>query len=519
MKNLIKFYICGLLLLLPTVVMAQLRVVEGSFQERQMDTNTSKEKDQNGAYCALIKITVPPLEGQFHFDGGALGVRKIERFGNEIWIHVPYRAESVTISHPQFSNKVEFEYPVTLKKGTNYEILLTVDGGRFVIINTLGAEHANVAVDGVARGTSPVINLFLPYGRHTASGIKDRFEGSMEFIVEEGSTTQNVFLQLTDQSVHFGQVVVTVKDDPNADIKFQNSRVAAGTWRTELREGRYEIWTTREHCDSIRTEFTVKPQQQNNIEAQAPVPHTGNLLLHVRPRGTQAIYDNNKVFDYTQGQQALTVGTHLFTFSRNGYVDKDYQLKITEKDQFITDTIQLEPINYIKSKWAFYLGAGYTLNNLSGLTAYVGGVYQNIDLQLSYTLGLSSSKDVYNYNKEYELLSGNTYKMNAFAARLGYQIRMIPRLGITPQVGYMQQMLVSTVSRGTGKYADGAKASCLTLGAKILAVPAHRVYLFLTPEYALEMSKDATFDKVAQAADFKAGGFSISAGVLINIGK
>ena len=524
--SIIQYSLALVLFMLPTMLMAQLRVVEGSFDERPMDTNTSTETDQNGAACALIKITVPPMGLElFHFDGGALGIRKIENtgHGNEIWLHVPYRAERLTISHPQFRNEVVFEYTIQLKKGTNYELRITVDGGRFVTIITPGVENADISVDGIHRKKQELINMFLEYGRHTVSGIgtgtKSRYEGSMEFTVEEGEQTQIVSLQLTDQSVHFGQVTVTVKDDPNAEILFQNDRKAAGTWRTELREGRYEIITRRKDCDDSRTEFTVKPQQQNNVEAKAPLPHTGNLLLHVRPRGTQAIYDNNKTFDFTQGQQAMTVGTHLFSFSRKGYVTQDnYSVNIL-KDQLTTDTIQLEAINYLKSKWAFYFGAGYTVQSLPGLTAYAGGVYKNFDLQLSYTLGLGSSKDVYNYDKSYELLSGNTYKMNAFAARVGYQFRMIPRLGITPQVGYMQQMLSATVSRGTGKYADGAKASSLTLGAKILAVPSQFVYLFVTPEYALELSKDATFDKVAQAADFQAGGFSVSVGVMINIGK
>jgi len=72
---------------------------------------------------------------------------------------------------------------------------------------------------------------------------------------------------------------------------------------------------------------------------------------------------------------------------------------------------------------------------------------------------------------------------------------------------------------GTTKYADGAKATSLTLGAKILGVPAHRVYVFLTPELAIPISKDDTFDKAAKAGNFSAGGFSVSLGVLLNFGK
>ncbi len=516
--SIIHYTFALVLFLLPATLMAQLRVDD--FSERVYDTTANapetRKTDQNGDYCALIKVFAPPVNiDQFYFDGGALGIKAKEQHGSEIWIYVPASAQRVTISHPQF-NRMVFEYTEPLKKGSTYQLLLNVGGGRFVTINADGAEKARITVNNSFLGETPVFSHYMSFGTYKITAEKGFLEGSMSLTVSEGEGTQFVTVPMKDQSSHYGDVTVSV-DDPHADIFFQQQRQGAGRWQTKLKEGTYEVITRKVDCEDAVTQFTVKAQQQNAVKANAPVPHTGSVQLYVRPRNVQATYDNNQPIDLTEAR-VLPVGKHQFLFTRSGYETKRLELDV-RRDELTRDTIQLEAINYLKSKWAFYFGAGYTLQGLSGLTGYVGAVYQHVDLQLSYTLGLSSSKDVYNYNKEYELLSGNTYKMNAFAARLGYQLRLIPRLGITPQVGFMQQMLTSTVSRGTGKYADGAKASCLTLGAKILAVPAHRVYLFLTPEYALEMSKDATFGKVSQAADFQAGGFSISAGVLINIGK
>lgn len=518
-----SFVIAIALLLLPQMLMAQLRVDGFELLSNDLTAMTrgmSSLKpnglvtDQNGEVAALIKI-VTPMTG-FNFDGGQLGIVGTEQHEGEIWLFVPRYSLKLTITHRHFGELREYVYPVTVEGGRTYRMLLNTGGGRFVNINTTGADSANISIDGKAVGQSPIYNHFMNDGIYVVSGVRDRFEGTDTLYVSSGNGPLHYSLRLTDQIAHFGNVEINVAD-PHADIYYQGKRVGAGQWRTMLKEGYHEVLTRKKDCNDAVTRFQVVAQQQNDVQADLPVPYTGQVFLFTRPRNVVATYDNNQPIDLTE-TRVLPVGKHQFQFTRKGWVTQDLELEVL-KDQLTTDTIQLEAINYLKSKWAFYFGAGYTLQGLSGLTGYVGAVYQHVDLQLSYTLGMSSSKDVYNYNKEYELLSGNTYKMNAFAARLGYQLRLIPRLGITPQVGFMQQMLTSTVSRGTGKYADGAKASSLTLGAKILAVPAHRVYLFLTPEYALEMSKDATFDKAAQAADFQPGGFSISAGVLINIGK
>jgi hypothetical protein len=234
-----------------------------------------------------------------------------------------------------------------------------------------------------------------------------------------------------------------------------------------------------------------------------------------------ATYDGDKSIDLTD-INVLPVGTHQFEIARKGYVTS-YPNILVRHNETTVDTITLEPINYIKSKWAFYFGVGYTLSSLSGISAYAGAVWNNIDAQLSYTLGMSKSKKAYMYTNVFgeghNLNSVNDYKINSFALRVGYQIRLVPRLGITPQIGVMAQTLKSNLIEGTTKYADGAKATSLTLGAKILGVPAHRVYVFLAPELAIPISKDDTFDRAAKAGDFSAGGFSVSLGVLLNFGK
>jgi hypothetical protein len=181
------------------------------------------------------------------------------------------------------------------------------------------------------------------------------------------------------------------------------------------------------------------------------------------------------------------------------------------------DTITLDRVKYIKPN-AFYFGAGYTFRSLGGITALAGVVYKNIDLQASYTFGLTSSDDVPWYSTDgYDIyLSSMNYKRSTFAVKLGYQIELTERLGITPQLGYEIERLSGKVSDGTNTYGDGASANCISVGAKLLYAPMQRLYLFANPALSLGVSKDDNFERIVDNSDITAGGFMMTIGAIFN---
>lgn len=496
--------------------MAQM-TVDDFYYDRTDQRPTRAEyqvKDQDGYYCAIIKVVTS--ENDFTFSGN----EKTQRVGGEIFVWVPKGLRVLGISHPRFGS-LDYDIPEALRESAAYTLLLNPGGGRYVNITSSGAAKARVAIDNQYVGETPIYNYFMPFGSRRVKGTVGRFEADTLFSVQAGEGRMSLDLNMQDQSHHFGEVEVTVPG--NAEIYFQGQKVGNGRWKESLREGRYEVTTKKEDCEPATTSFTVKPRVLNQITAEAPVPHTGSIQLYTRPRSATATCDG-KPIDLTESH-VLPIGKHQFNFVKKGYVTLDKEFSIT-RNTLTADTVIMEPINYLKSKWAFYFGAGYSLNigSLSGVTGYLGAVFKNIDLQLSYTLGLGKSDEVNWYTKvgvNDMWQNTMTYKMSAMAARLGYQIRLIPKLGITPQVGVMQQFLSGSISEGNAasKFADGAKATSFTVGAKVLAVPVHHLYIFLTPEYAIPISKDATFTKAADAADFSAGGLSISAGIIVNFGK
>ena len=255
----------------------------------------------------------------------------------------------------------------------------------------------------------------------------------------------------------------------------------------------YPAETRKDDCDPVRTTFIVHPQRQNTITAAPPTPHTGRLNIYTRPRNAKAILNGSTPIDVAE-LQTLPVGTYQLGFSHKGYVGTDREFTITH-NKTTTDTV-----------------------TLGGITALAGVVYKNIDLQVSYTFGLSKSDDVRWYSNDGNdtYLSSVSYKRSTFAVKLGYQIALTERLGITPQVGYENEKLTGKVEDGTNLYGDKASANCISLGAKLLWAPIKHIHVFANPAYSIGMSKDENFKKIADNSDISAGGFMVSLGAIFN---
>ena len=476
------------------------------------NTRGTEKRDQNGDKAALIKIVTP--ERGFLFNGGSLGIVGTEEKAAEIWLYVPPRAQKLTITHQVFGILRDYYYPVSIQGGRTYEMLLDIGTGRYVTITTSQAK-SDVTVDGEYLGQSPIYNKYLTYGRHAVMTQNGIYEGKDTIIVattdEKGTKVANI--QMRNMSDHYGEVVVNVEN--NADIWFNDHQVGTGSWQTQLREGAYTVETRKADCDPVKTNFTVVPQKRNQIQAAPPAQHTGRLNIYTRPRNAMALLNGTDEINLTD-VPTLPVGTYQIALSRKGYVGttREYTVK---HNITTTDTVSLEKVRYIKPN-SFYFGAGYTMRSLGGITALAGATYKNIDLQLSYTFGLGSSDPVrwYSTDGNDTYLSSATYKRSTFAAKLGYQIELTERLGIVPQLGFQTERLSGKVTDGTNLYGDGASASCVSVGAKLLFAPIERFYVFAAPELSIGVSKDDNFKRISDASNISAGGFMISIGAIFN---
>lgn len=484
-----------------------MKVLDFKLLETDLTANRygTRKVDQNGETAALIKIVTP--EKGFSFDGGSLGVVATEEHTGEIWLYVPRQAQKLIIQHQDYGVLRDFYYPINIQGGKTYEMLIDIGTGRYATI-TSGVAKATIFVDGDNCGVSPV-RKYLNYGRHTIKAVKDRFEGETTTVVTtsqepQANIQQLIQVDMQDMSHLYGDVTVTV--DNRADIFYNGQNMGTGVWKTQLREGSYTIETRKANSDPAMTSFTVVAQRQNNVKANAPVQHTGWLHVYTRPRNVKiAPMDVSET-------QTLAVGNYQLEFSKKGYVtqNKEYTVR---RNKTTLDTVTLQRVTYVKPL-AFYFGGAFTLRSLSGISAFVGAVYQRHDLQASYTFGLTESDVIYWGG---DVNTATKYKMSCIGIKYGYQFPLMRQLAITPQVGWSYNFLSANAAQsGNTVYGDGASSQALTIGAKLVIAPMQHLYFFVAPEYMFALSKDKNYETISNNSNVSSDGFAVHAGLLVN---
>ena len=396
-------------------------------------------------------------------------------------------------------------------------MLLDTGVGRFCNI-TASQAGVPVYVDGDSIGVTPIDNYYMLYGQHYIKAQENRMIGEVNFNMTKDSET-NIRLEMEDMSKYYVQVSIRVDD--NAEIWYNEEKKGVGVWNTELYKGEHVIQSRKDGCESRFTTINIDPETSGKepIQITAPVPYQGYLRLTVTPHdanitspdiSTTGVSRVRKITENAQTQ--LNAGLIRVTFERKGYYSEEREYEIMRNSQTV-DTVKMRRISYVK-KNQFYFGAGYTAHTFMGVSAIVGFTAYHVDVQASYTLGLTSSDNLSWYqNNEYN--STMNYKQNVLAAKIGYQIVPTSRIALVPQLGYSLLQLVGTQVEGAGKLGDGAKCSCLTVSARAEFAPGEHIGLFLMPEYALAMKKDKKYEDIADKLGMTAGGISITAGLYV----
>jgi len=484
------------------------RLVVRDFKSLPLDQTAinpaTMKKDQNGKTAALIKIYTTFNPNETFFDNGVMGVVAKESKPGQIWLYIPARSQSIQIGTTK-QTPIEYAFEEEVAAGKTYSMILTVEGK--VVTLSASVRQSMIYMDGEPLGPSPQ-NIYLSYGEHAVRAEK----GSMLYDGNIMVTTDgpNRFeLKMEDENLKYSDVTVTV---PNrAEIYFQGERVGAGEWKQRLRGGNYSVEIRKENCESHVINFEAKAGQPTFVKCPAPVPYRGFLDVKVIPSTGANILDGDTLVAQHSLLKQLNIGNYSYTFRKKGYepVTKTFTVR---RNETTNDTVTLKRIQYIRSN-AFYAGVGFTYGPIYGVSAHIGGVIRNVNLEVGYTLGLCKSNTVYWYAMPkpdglYDDMC--TYTMDELEAKIGYQFSFVQRVGLTPQVGYQGQRL-----RG-GKHGNGAMSHNVSIGARLVFNPIPRVGIFVNPEYAVPVMVNDLYKEISELGGFSKGGFYATAGVTFN---
>ncbi len=469
---------------------------------------TEMTDENSGKRAALIKFYTPFPNDVLGFDLGLFQVIGRRQAGpGEVWLYVPERTQKITITHPKFSPTTFWLEGMEAEAGKTYSVILNVEGRPVTLIAS--AANAEISVDGEPQGKSPV-NMHMPLGAHLV-----RAElGSLLFedvvtLTPGGETSFN--LPMEDENLKYGDVNIEV---PNgAELWFQDEREGVGQLHKHLRAGSYVVTSKLPDHEDQTTVFTVEAGKTKKVEATAPIPHLGYMELVTEPSAGVTVMAADTLFNLQPTMQ-LPVARYELDFSKRGYYPQTRKFRI-ERGETLRDTIILEKIQYVK-KTTGYAAVGFTMMGAKpGVTFTLGGYYENVNLELSYTLGLNRSDSVAWYNRDDKIYySSYNYRMDEMAVKAGYQLRFAERFGLTPQIGFLIQRLSAKDKNYPG---NGFTQGSMPISVRFSYHPIQHVGFFVTPEYAIPIGAKGDIREVFSQGSLTRGGFQATIGVSVSL--
>ena len=468
---------------------------------------TSMTDENSGKRAALIKIYTPFLNDVLGFDAGLFQIVGRRQAGpGEVWLYVPERTQKITVTHPKYSPTTIWFDGMEAEAGKTYSVELNVEGRNVSLVaSTPGAQ---ITVDGEPQGKSPV-NMHMPLGSHLV-----RAElGSLLFedivtLTNDGAIRFD--LPMEDENLKFGDVDIEVAN--GAELWFQDRREGVGSLRKHLKAGSYVVTAKLPDHEDQTTAFTVEAGKTKTVTATPPSAHLGYLELVTEPTHGVTVMEGDSIVNLTTTTQ-LPVARYEYDFTKKGYYPQTLKFRI-ERGETFRDTIRLEKIQYVK-KTTGYAAVSFAASGRPSVGFTLGGYYENVNLEVSYNLGLGRSKEVSWYDRtDNVLIGGYNYRLDEMAVRAGYQLRFAERFGLTPQAGFMIQRLAAKDKSYPG---NGFTQPCVTVGARFSYHPVQHVGIFITPEYAIPVSKKGDIVEVFKQGGMTRGGFKGSIGVSVSL--
>jgi len=348
LKNSISvFYIISLFLLFSVNAVSAQEISIKTFKvlPGDMDARVNYPvKDQNGEKCALIKV-VTDQDG-FVWEGGMLGITKVEKKTGEYWMYVPHGSKKITIKHDELGVLRDYVFPEAIEKATVYEMELTTAEvetvvkpreirSAYVIINS-NPDSADIYIDGQYQGQSPYRRK-LESGEHSYRLEKSLYHTKAgKFILSAEKGRKEMHFQLDP---NFGSLKVT--SGPESDMRIYLDGIYTGKKTpatiSKVKSGKHTLtlknkWFQPESryvsiVDGKTTEFHMTLE-----------PTYGKVKIITEPPANIFINGQKVGFDSYVGR--LKEGVHSFEARREKYSDVSVERKITKSEKL---TLNLTP--------------------------------------------------------------------------------------------------------------------------------------------------------------------------------
>lgn len=299
--------------------------------------------DANGDLAALIKVVT--TAAGFDFDGGSLGIVKVDWQPGEVWVYVPPGARMLTIRHPQLGVLRNYAYPVSIASGNVYELRL-VSGEievsvkerqiltEFVIIDS-EPRNADVYLNNELVGKTTFSSAF-PEGRYEWRLVSDLYLPEAGVFELKAGEKQKIAVKLKP---NFGSIQVTSLPESGAKITLNGVKLGMATPYTmmEVPVGEHIITLTHESYETTTQKVVVSPGE-TEVLSIAMEPNFAELV--VSAQDDEEVYINGVRRGTGRFSSRLAPGVYSVEVRKFGHRTATRQLSLRRGDQ---ETVVLRP--------------------------------------------------------------------------------------------------------------------------------------------------------------------------------
>ena len=288
-------------------------------------------KDQNGEKCALIKV-VTDQQG-FVWEGGMLGIPKVEKKTGEYWVYVPHGAEKITIKHDELGVLRDYVYPEAIKEATVYEMVLTTGDVKTVVeekkiatqwlIIQSEPEEANVFIGGKLAGSTPFQRKYEE-GEYTYRIEKKRYHNKAGKLTLEDEKKR---LEVTLKP-QFGNIKVTSAPKDGMLIYLDDENTGEKTPATfrEISSGEHTVSLESRWYQPKTKQVTVEDEQTTAVNFELERAFA-NITVKTQPQADIFIDGEQKGNGNWQGR--LMEGIYTIKAEKDKYHNQSEQLEVT----------------------------------------------------------------------------------------------------------------------------------------------------------------------------------------------
>jgi len=300
-------------------------------------------RDANGDLTALIKVVT--AETGFEFEGGSLGIAKVEPKTAEVWVYVPAGARTLTIKHPQLGILRNYAYPVAIEAGSVYEMKLTHGElevtvkerqivTEFVII-TSEPSGADVYLNNEPVGKTP-FQAEKPEGRYEWRVVRDLYLAEVGVFDLKAGEKQKFNLVLKP---NYGALEVVSVPEAGATIAVNGFKTGKSTPATleEVPSGEQTLTLTHAWYETTTQKVTVVAGKSEQVRITMQ-PNFAELTLVAK--ADEEVYLNDSFKGKGTLTERIAPGVYRVEVRKAAHTPASKQLTLSRGDK---ETLSLTP--------------------------------------------------------------------------------------------------------------------------------------------------------------------------------